>query len=500
MQDVQFADTTLSDAQQSLWGACMDNEMLLPYLSRMDDIGFGSIEIMNGAIFEHCVRALKEDPWERMRLCAGEAVKTPLGVRTRGRYLFGRRPLADDVVAAGIERLAVNGVRRHVCYDPLNDVRMLERPIEESKRHGLRVCGGLVYTRSPAHTNEYFAGKAAELAARQVDSVCLLDPCGVLTPEAARCLVPGLMDVLGDTVPLEIGAHCRSGRTEIVYLEAVRLGARVLHTATNPLAGTVSVPPAEYFVEHLGRQGVRTRPGPKPLEGMADYFAASAEARGLPLGEHQLHDPDVDRVEIPCSFLARFHELVREHHLAGATDEVTEEIRRVREDLGHPPMAMPLAEVVCTQALLNVVNGRRNQELTGEIVAYALGRHGRPPAAMAPDLVRRATAMARDAEASGGSSAPPTFDEVRRQSGLRDGDDLVLSALFEPDALAALFEARDRRRLDGRTVRRAGTPLDELVREIERRPAVRWIRVRKNGFTLVQRLERGRHGDDAMAV
>ena len=322
MQEVQFADTTLGDAQQALWGACMDNEMVLPYLSRMDAIGFRSIEIMNGEIFEHCVRVLGEDPWERMRLCAGEAVITPLGVRTRGRSLFGRRPLAEDVVAAGIERLAVNGIRRHVCYDALNDVHALETSIEASKRHGLRVCGGLVYARSPVHTNEYWAGKAAELVARQVDSVCLLDPCGVLTPEAARCLVPKLVDTLGDGVPLEISAHCRSGRTEIVYLEAVRLGARVLHTATTPLAGAVSLPPTEYFVENLERQGVSMQPRPEPLQAMADWFAASAEARGLPLGTHQLRDPEADRIEIPCSFLARFRELARGHCLEDAMTEV----------------------------------------------------------------------------------------------------------------------------------------------------------------------------------
>ena len=166
VQDVRFADTTLGDAQQSLRGGCMDNDMLLPYLARMDEIGFCSIEIMNGSVFEQCVRALEEDPWERMRLCAEQAVKTPLGVRTRGQYLFGRRPLADGVVAAGVECLAVNGIRRHLCYDPLNDLRMLEVSIEASKRHGLRICGGLVFSRSPVHTNDYYADKAADSIGR----------------------------------------------------------------------------------------------------------------------------------------------------------------------------------------------------------------------------------------------------------------------------------------------------------------------------------------------
>ena len=487
MRDVQFADTTLGDAQQTLWGACMDDDMLLPYVAHMDEIGFRSIEIMNATVFEQCVRVLEEDPWERMRLCAGQAVRTPLGVRTRGQYLFGRRPLADDVVAAGVERLAANGIRRHLCHDPLNDPRMLDVSIEASRRHGLRVCGGLVYSRSPVHTHGYYVGKAAELAAREVDSVCLLDPCGVLRPEAVRELVPRLVDALGDGVALEINASCRSGRTEIVYLEAVRLGARVLHTATAPLAGAMSLPPTDYFVEHLGRQGARMRPRPETLERMADWFAACAESRGLPLGEHRLHDPDVDRAEIPCSFLARFRELVRGHQLEERMAEVTDEISRVREDLGYPTMAMPLAEAVCTQALLNVCRGRRNEPLTGEIAQYAAGRCGRPPAPPVPGLVRRAAEPGRDAESRAVASLPPTVDEIRRRSGLHDGDDLVLAALFESETLTPLFEARERRHREGRTVRRAGTPLEELIAEIQRRPAVRWIRVRKEGF----RFERG---------
>ena len=482
VQDVQFADATLADAQQALWGASMTNDMVLPYLSRMDEIGFCRIEVMNATVFDRCVRVLKEDPWERMRLCAEHAVDTPLGVRTRGRLLFGRRPLPDDLLAMAIERLAVNGIRRHLCYDPLNDLGNLEVSIAASRQHGLRVCGGLVYSRTPVHTDDYYAGKAAELAARQVDSVCLLDQCGVLAPEAARSLVPRLVEVLGDGVALEISGHCRSGRAEIVYLEAVRLGARVLHTTTTPLAGSVSLPPAEYFVEHLGRQGVPMQPAPERLESMADYFSASAEARGLPLGEHRLRDPDVDGAEIPCWYLARFDELLLRHGLTEAKGEVVDEVQRVRDDLGHPPMAGPVVESVCSQALLNVVKARRYDELADEVAAYATGRFGRLPVAPAPALLRQAAA-AMDATPPGTACPLPDIHEMRRRSGSKTDDDVVLSALFDPDELSPLFEARERRHPEKRGVRRAGAPLDELVAEIERRPAVRWIRVRKNGFT-----------------
>ena len=483
VQNVQFADATLSDAQQALWGASMTNDMVLPYLSRMDQIGFCRIDVMNATIFEQCVRVLNEDPWERMRLCAEHAVETPLGVRTRGRLLFGRRPLPDDLVAMAIERVAVNGIRRHLCYDPLNDLRNLEVAITASRQYGLRVCGGLVYSRSPVHTDDYYADKAAELVAQQVDSVCLLDLCGALAPEAVRSLVPRLVDVLGDGVVLEISGRCRSGRAEIVYLEAVRLGARVLHTTTTPLAGSVSLPPAEYFVEYLGRQGLPTLPRPELLASMADYFSASAEARGLPLGEHRLRDPDVDRSEIPCWYLARFDDLMRRHGMTEAKNEVVDEIQRVRGDLGYPPMAGPVVESVCSQALLNVVNGKPYEELEDEVAAYAAGHFGRLPAAPAQDLLRQAAA-AMDTAPSGATCPLPDIHEMRRRSESKTDDDVVLSALFDQDELNALFEARDRHHSEIRDVRRIGTPLEELIEEIDRRPAVQWIRVRKNEFTV----------------
>ena len=277
MRTVGFVDSTLRAAQQSLWESRMTGEMLLPYLGRMDRTGFDAIDVMGGTVFESCVRTLREDPWERIRFAADRVVNTPLNAWTRGGYVFGTEPLAAEVVELAIGRMAANGIRRHTCYDPLNELDNLALPVRASKNVGVAICGALVYSLSSAHTNDYFVEKARGLVALGVDAVCLADPGGVLHPDAARGLLPALRAAIG-SLPLELSTHCRSGRAEIACLDGVRLGVNVLHTATMPLAGGVSLPPVDYFVEHLGHEHFACRPTKDDLDAMADYFAALAEA------------------------------------------------------------------------------------------------------------------------------------------------------------------------------------------------------------------------------
>ena len=68
MNEVNFVDTTLRDGQSSLWAYGMRTDMILPVAATMDRAGFEAIEIIASAPFKKCVRELREDPWERLRL------------------------------------------------------------------------------------------------------------------------------------------------------------------------------------------------------------------------------------------------------------------------------------------------------------------------------------------------------------------------------------------------------------------------------------------------
>lgn len=242
---VGFVDVTTRDAHQSLWATRMTNSMILPFIPRMDELGFDWINLEGGAVFDVCVRYLHEDPWERMRLVARRVRHTPVDIMTRGQSLFTFRFFPDDVVALTLRRIKANGMHRVTIYDALNDVRNLKLSVEVAKAEGLYVCAGLVYTVSPVHTDEYYTEVARQLAEMGVDSVFIKDPSGLLLPDRVRTLVPAVRQAIGD-LPLELHSHSQSGQAERCYLEAVPLGVDVVHTATDPLASGASLPPVGY--------------------------------------------------------------------------------------------------------------------------------------------------------------------------------------------------------------------------------------------------------------
>ena len=152
LKPVRFVDVSVRDAPQSLWATRITNEMIMPFAGRMDEMGFDWIDLEGGATFDVCVRYLKEDPWERMRLMAERATKTPLNIWTRGQSLFTFEFFPDDIVDLTIRRMAANGMHRHTFYDTLGDVRNIELAIKTTKEVGMHCCAGFSYTLSPVHT------------------------------------------------------------------------------------------------------------------------------------------------------------------------------------------------------------------------------------------------------------------------------------------------------------------------------------------------------------
>ena len=173
-------DVTLRDAHQCLWATRMTTAMISALAPVLDRAGFEAIDLVGGAVFDVCVRYLREDPWERMRLVSSWTKRTPLIVMTRGQSLFTFEFFPDDIVALTAERIYANGIRYHTPYDALNDMRNMRVPVRAAKDVGLYVAGGVVYTVSPVHTDDYYAKKIRELAALGVDAVYLKDPSGLL--------------------------------------------------------------------------------------------------------------------------------------------------------------------------------------------------------------------------------------------------------------------------------------------------------------------------------
>ncbi|MBE3581349.1 MAG: pyruvate carboxylase subunit B, partial [Thermoanaerobacteraceae bacterium] len=189
MAGVRITDTTLRDGHQSLWATRMSLQDMLPILEKLDSVGYHSLEVWGGATFDVCLRYLDEDPWERLRTIKRYVKRTPLQMLLRGQSLVGYQHYPDDVVAAFIGRSVANGIDIIRIFDALNDLRNMEVPIRVAKKEGAHVQGTVVYTISPLHTTEHYLQVARELEGMGVDSICIKDMAGLLTPFAAYELV-----------------------------------------------------------------------------------------------------------------------------------------------------------------------------------------------------------------------------------------------------------------------------------------------------------------------
>jgi oxaloacetate decarboxylase alpha subunit len=484
---IGFVDVTTRDGHQSLWATRMTNAMILPFMPRMDEMGFDWINLEGGAVFDVCVRFLHEDPWERMRLVAERVRHTPVDIMTRGQSLFTFRFFADDVVALTIRRIRANGMHRVTIYDALNDVRNLELSVRVAHEEGLYVCAGLVYTVSPAHTDEYYTEVARDLVALGVDSVFIKDPSGLLKPDRVRTLVPAVKAAVGE-VPLELHSHSLSGLAEQCYLEAVPLGVDVLHTAITPLASGASLPPTEYCVEHLTREGFRTDLSLPELAEMADYFHGVAVRHGFPLGAPRRYDPALYRHQIPGGMISNLRMDLARMGMRQREGEIMEEVEQVRVDLGYPILVSPFAQFVVTQAMLNVIEGERYRTIPDEIRRYVLGHYGRIAGAVLPKLVDRVLDEAGPgAELYAGRAGeiiPPALPALREQRGPFDSDDdLLLAAFYADKELRPLYQARANRRDEEHSLS-ASTPIIELLGALADRPDLTQVRIERPGLRL----------------
>lgn len=473
MKEIAIIDTTVRDGQQSLWATRMTNAMLLPFIGRMDQMGFAWIDLVGGAVFDVCVRYLHEDPWERMRLCAAHAVNTPLNVWTRGQSLFTFEFFPDDIVDLAIQRVAANGIRRYTCYDAINDIRNIELSVRVAKACGMFASAHVVYTVSPVHTDEYYVAKAKEIAALGVDSVGIKDPSGMLTPQRARTLVPAIKAAIGN-VPYELHTHCRAGLGELAVLESVPLGVDIIHTGVPPLASGDALPNARYVVARLKEAGYAVRVRDEDLAEMEAYFTDVAKRHNKPIGRPNRFDPMLYSHQVPGGMISNLRSQLRDMGMEERIEAVLEEAGRVREDLGYPILVSPFAQFVITQSVINVVQGERYATIPDEIARYALGYYGRPAGPIAPEILDRVHAKTGGAEPitdRPGVYVPQRVEKLRQERGpFASDDDLLLAAFYQPLQLEPLFRERDRFERREELPSMSGRALPELLAEIRRLP------------------------------
>ncbi|MBT3022207.1 MAG: sodium-extruding oxaloacetate decarboxylase subunit alpha [Candidatus Thiodiazotropha sp. (ex Lucina aurantia)] len=439
---VQVTDVILRDAHQSLIATRMRTEDMLPICEKLDGVGYWSLECWGGATFDACLRFLKEDPWERLRKLRQALPNTRLQMLLRGQNLLGYRHYSDGVVRAFVRKSAENGMDVFRIFDALNDLRNLRTAIEATKEADKHAQGTISYTVSPVHDVAGFVTMGRELEAMGCDSICIKDMAGLLTPYATAELVKALTDAVD--LPLHLHCHATAGQSEMCQLKAIENGCRHIDTAISSFAGGTSHPPTESLVAALRGTEYDTALDLEAIQEIGLYFYGVRKKYHQFESDYTGVDTRVQVNQVPGGMISNLANQLREQNALDRMSEVLVEIPAVREDLGYPPLVTPTSQIVGTQAVLNVLTGKRYQTITNEVKLYLQGGYGLAPAVVNPTLQQQAVGSEELVECRPADLLQPELDRLHREIiPLAQCEEDVLSFAMFPEVGRKFLEERE---------------------------------------------------------
>ncbi len=448
---LRLTDTTFRDAHQSLLGGRLRGEEIVELARKLDRIGFYSFEAFGGATFETEIRFNAEDPWQYLRRLAKATPKTPIQALIRGQNLVANRNFSDDVVELFVAHAARCGVDIFRIFDPLNDIRNMEAAIAAAKKARRKVQGALCYAISPAHDLKGWVALAKGLEQLGCDVIVIKDTSGLLSPQTTWELVGALKESV--ELPIGVHSHCSSGMAPMSYMAAVEAGATILDTALSPLAWGASQPATESVVAALAGGDydtgldldalVEAKTELERLKNKYSEYLSTAADRV---------DSDILRYQVPGLMLEDVNHQLQQHGAAERQQEVLAEIRRVRQEMGYPPLVAPIRQMIASQAVLNVISGERYGTVTKELKDYLQGLYGRPPVPADAEVRRLVLGREEPVTIRPADLLEPQVPDARAQlkrQGIEPSDDNVLIFLLFPSLGLRFLKGELEKKPDG---------------------------------------------------
>lgn len=441
MAHIEFLDETMRDGQQSLWGMRMQAGMALPVAPIVDRTGYRVIDLTGSSMFECLIKYCHENPWEGLDLLVNSMPRTRIrgGMRSNASVTFGVTP--DSLMDAWMRQLNVHGVRSYWVYDVLFNNDKTKRLAKLAKEFGSEVAGAIMFTLSPVHTDAYYAKQADELSAcDDIDTLLLYDTAGVLEKERLSTLVPAIREKARGK-PIEFHSNNLLGQSAKAYLDAIELGVSILHTAVRPMANGPSVPSVEIMARNVELLGHTHDLDTSLFKPVATHFEKVGKAAGFLVNQHAEYDVLSIQHQVPGGMVGTLKAQLVQHGMSERLDDVLAETAVVRRELGYPGMATPFSQLVGTQAVINIIAGKRYSSIPDEVIQYAAGYYGEPAGPIDPNIMDVIMSSPRAKEVLANPPPQPSIEELRQEYGTEDDDELILRALVPGEGLEKMREA-----------------------------------------------------------
>lgn len=442
---VQFTETALRDANQSLIATRLPYERFEGILETMNKAGYYSLECWGGATFDSCLRYLNEDPWERLRKIRAKCPDTKLQMLLRGQNLLGYKHYPDDVVRMFVKKSVENGIDIIRIFDALNDIRNIEVAVDETIKNGAIASGAISYTKSPIHNLESYVKLAKDMENMGCQSICIKDMAGIMGPQEAFDTVKALKENV--KVPIILHTHSTTGLGMLTLQKAVEAGCDVIDTAISSFSGGTSQAPTETMAYALKQEGYEVDLDMDVLKEINDFFKPIKDEF---LKSGQLNpvvlstDTDALNYQVPGGMLSNLVAQLTAQNKMDKFPEVLAETPRVRKDLGYPPLVTPMSQMVGVQATANVLAGERYKNISKEVKAYIRGEYGKAPGEIDKDLQKKVLGDEQPITCRFADTLEPGFEKAKAEIGEKAHcDEDVLSYIAFPTQAEAFFDKRD---------------------------------------------------------
>ena len=384
---IGITEVVLRDGNQSLLSTRLKLDDILPIASKLDEVGYTSIESWGGAIFDSCVRYLDEDPWERLRELKKAMPKTNQQMLLRGQNLVGYKHYSDEIVSKFIEKSAINGIDIFRIFDALNDLRNIKHSVEEVKKYDKHAQGTIAYTISPVHTLETWVDLAKQIEDLNCDSLCIKDMSGILSPEFSYELIIRLKKEL--SIPIHLHTHATTGMSNLTNMKAIEAGVDNIDTSISSMSMGYGHSATETMIYLLKEKNIDVDINLKDLLKISDYFKVVREKYKEFEGSMKGVDLQMLVNQVPGGMLSNLETQLKNLGKEDLLEEVVSEIYEVRKDVGFVPLVTPASQIIGAQALSNILN-KRYETLSIEIIDLILGYYGKLPGEINTDLFEKA--------------------------------------------------------------------------------------------------------------
>ena len=381
-----ITEVVLRDGQQSLIATRMKTEDMLPVLSKLDKVGYSSLEVWGGATYDCCLRFLNENPWDRLKVFKKKLKKTKLQMLLRGKNLVGYKEYDNSVIELFIKNAAKEGINIFRIFDALNDIDNIKPSIEFVNKEKENSQGTICYTTSPVHNEKYWIKLAKDIEDIGAKSLAIKDMAGLLRPNVGYELIKKLKKNL--KIPIHLHTHSTTGLADATNLKAYEAGVDNIDTSISSFSNLYAHTATESFISMIYKDDENPF-DMNLLTNIAEHFQAIRPKYVQYEGSMRGVDINMLLYQVPGGMLSilekQLVDLNKQHRLKDLIDEIP----RIREDVGFVPLVTPSSQIVGAQALMNVLDGQRYKTLNKEFVDLVNGKYGKIPGKVNSNLLKK---------------------------------------------------------------------------------------------------------------